>query len=122
MPTTDVYHWTILHSQECYKKQYADHFYLDSVDHMCGCTRDFALAYGEWKIECDADGYVFVPPSTIDSINDRWEWLCDGHSTVEEALECAISDTLPGLDSHHNQTHPTPVSYTHLTLPTILLV
>ena len=97
---TDVYHWGPLHSKECKKRQYEDPWYFDcdSPNDGCDCEWDFALAYRNCPLETDSDGYIAIPPYTISAIDDRIDWLCDGHCTVAEAIEQALLDCLPGLD------------------------
>ena len=97
VPTTDVYHWAPIHSQECRASQEADVWYLAEIDDQCECEWDFALAYRECPLEADSDGYITIPPYTISSIDDLIDFRCDGHCKVEEAIASAIRDCLPGL-------------------------
>ena len=56
----------------------------------------------------------------VNAVND----LCEIDSNFDEHLSklANIAKTKPDIYKiaikHHSQTHPTPVSYTHLTLPT----
>ena len=94
---TDVYSWNRVHSQECYSSQYSDPWYLDSMDNECDCEYQFCLVAEAYKCAIDEDQYITVPGNTIDAIGDRWSWLSDGHRTDIEALECAITDIVPGI-------------------------
>ena len=98
--TTEVYHWGALHSQECVALQESDPHW--DADCECECERGFSLEYRDCPLEADSDGYITIPPYTIESINDLIDWRCDGHCTVAEAIASSISDCLPGLNLEAN--------------------